>query len=236
MGRPQWRDRLREELRKRNLPPEYAARLIEELADHVTDLEQENPSMDAQMLVEEKLGSPESLAEAAAAELAGRTFAGRHPVLTFVVAPIPAVVLTLAALLTVCLACKSVLTPLEPLNPNPPTAFEWLADGIVFVQRFAPFALTAWFFLAMARRAGRPVWGLTACTLVALFAFTFRTGVIPPTVEHNLLIWFGPSNGRRQWQTGMLQSAVPLVLGLWAWRRMARHMAGEFNEPGLTTR
>ena len=92
MARPQWRDRLREELRKRNLPPAYAARLIEELADHVTDLEQENPSMDAQMLVEEKLGSPESLAEAAAAALAGRTFAGRHPVLMFLVVPIPTTV------------------------------------------------------------------------------------------------------------------------------------------------
>ncbi len=51
MAKPQWRDRLREELRNRNLPPAYAARLIEELTDHVTDLEQENPSMDAQMLV-----------------------------------------------------------------------------------------------------------------------------------------------------------------------------------------
>ena len=224
MARPQWRDRLREELRKRGLPPAYAARLIEELADHVTDLEQENPSMDAQLLVEEKLGSPESLAEAAAAELAARTFAGRHPVLTFFVAPIPAAVLARAAVLLVCLACKSVFTPLEPVNPNPPTAFEWrLAYGIVFVQRFAPFALTAWFFLAMARRAGRPVWGITACAPVAVFAFTFRTGVIPPTVEHNLLIWFGPPNGLHQWQTGLLQSVVPLVLGLWAWLRMTRH-------------
>jgi hypothetical protein len=132
--------------------------------------------------------------------------------------------ITLFAVLLVCLACKSILTPLEPLNPNPPTAFEWaLADGIVFVQRFAPFALTAWLFLAMARRAGRPVWGITACALVAVFAFTFRTGVIPPTVEHNLLIWFGPPNGLHHWQIGLLQSAVPLVLGLWAWLRMTRH-------------
>ena len=140
MARPQWRDRLREELRKRNLPPAYAARLIEELADHVTDLEQENPNKDAQMLVEEKLGSPESLAEAAAVELAGRMFAGRHPVLTFLVAPIPATVLTLAAVLLVCLACKSVLTSL-PRRCKPESADNLRvgagpAYGIVFVQRF----------------------------------------------------------------------------------------------------
>jgi hypothetical protein len=224
MVKSPWRDRLREELRKRNLPPAYAARLIEELADHVTDLEQENPSMDAQLLIEEKLGTPESLAEAAAAELAGRTFAGRHPVLMFLVAPIPAVVLTLAAVLIVCQACKLAVTPLAPVNPNPPTAFEWaLVYGIVFFQRFAPFALTAWLFLAMARRAGRPVWGITACALVALFAFAFRTGVLPPTFKRNLTVWFGPPNGLHQWQIGLLQSAVPLALGLWAWRRMTRH-------------
>jgi hypothetical protein len=224
MVKPLWRDRLHEELRKRGLPRAYAARLIEELSDHVTDLEQENPSMDAQMLVEEKLGSPESLAEAAASELTGRTFAGRHPMLTFLVAPIPAAMITLFGVLLLCLAFKTLVTPVAPVNPNPPTAFEWVtAYGIVFVQRFAPFALTAWLFLAMARRAGRPAWGITACALVAVLAFTFRTGVIPPTVEHNLLIWFGPPNGLQHWQTGLVQAAVPLVLGLWAWLRMTRH-------------
>jgi hypothetical protein len=88
----------------------------------------------------------------------------------------------------------------------------------------------------VARRVGRPVWGITACALVASFAFTFRTGVVPPTFKQNLIVWFGFATGREQLQIALLQSAVPLILGLWAWRRTARHVAGEINEPGLTTR
>src|SRR5690349_15442679 len=97
----QWREQLCHDLRRQRLPAAYIDRLVEELADHVVDSQQEHTSMDAQQLFS-RMGSTEQLATVAGAEFRRRTFAGRHPVLTFVFGPLavtPAVFVALFALL-----------------------------------------------------------------------------------------------------------------------------------------
>src|SRR5262245_40556290 len=93
-----WRDRLIVALRRQGLPTSYIDRLVEELSEHLTDLFTEEPSMDAQRDVEDRLGTPEQLAAAAKAEFQRRTFAGRHPVLTFLAGPTAVMLGTLVAM------------------------------------------------------------------------------------------------------------------------------------------
>jgi hypothetical protein len=222
MVKPQWHDRLRDELWKRGLPPGYSARLIQELKDHLTDMNKENLSMEAQMSAEEKLGSPELLALAAQKAFAGRTFAGRHPILTFVIGPIPIVAATSYAIVALCAMCESLVTPLEPVKSGPPTVFEWIVTyGCLSVSRFLPFVLTAWLFTRLGCRARRPAWGLAACGLVACFAFIWQFGIFPPTAQHNLGVFFRPEFGLWRWQDRVIQAIVPLALGVWTWRQMA---------------
>lgn len=221
MVKPPWHDRLRDELRKRGLPPTYSARLIEELTDHFTDIQKENLSMEAQTSAEEQLGSPELLASAAQKLIPGRTFAGRHPILTFLIGPIPAVAVMWFAVMLICDMCESFVTPLEPVQNGPPTAFEWIvAYGCFYVSRFLPFVLTAWLFARLGRRARRPMWGLLACGIVAYFAFVFQIGIGPPTAQHNLYLWFRPELGLWHWQDRVIQAIVPLALGVWTWRQV----------------
>jgi len=78
MDSRQWRETLRGDLHRQNLPAAYIDRLVEELSDHSIDLQTENPSMDAQVALD-RIGSPNNIAAAASREFRHRTFAGRHP-------------------------------------------------------------------------------------------------------------------------------------------------------------
>jgi len=222
MVQPPWLDRLRRELRKRALPSTYSARLIEELTDHITDVQKENRSMDALTSADEKMGSPELLASVAERELIRLTFAGRHPIVAFVIGPIPAIILTLSGMITLLQICGWLIPAFTggsatPDGTHTPTANEWtLIYGFLFFWRTVPFVLTAWFFIRLGRRARRPVWGLAACGIVASVATLFCTSMRPATDQHPQLWLVGVGFHLDQW----LQAALPLALGLWAWWRM----------------
>jgi hypothetical protein len=225
MVKPQWHDGLRHELRKRGLPPTYSARLIEELTDHFTDLQKENLSMEAQTPVEEQLGSPELLARAAEREFVGQTFAGRHPLAAFVMAPIPATMLILGGPLIVWMLCGWLFNLVIGDSATPSGSHSLTVGerttvyGFLYLWRIVPFVLTAWLFIRLGRRAGRTMWGLVACGIIASFAIFFSTSFRPGTDQHRdlWLIGFGLPFGLEQW----LQAAAPAALGLWAWWRSA---------------
>src|SRR5882757_2285663 len=94
------RDELRSELRRQRLPQAYIARLLAELDDHYEDLlEDRSTSMGAarklqvpqngQDDLQQRLGEPAQLALFAAEQYHARSFWGRHPRITFLVAPLP---------------------------------------------------------------------------------------------------------------------------------------------------
>jgi hypothetical protein len=107
--RPQ-REALRAELQKRGLPRAYIQRLLEELDDHFSDLADDlisterNRDMSAARMpdfrvndLDERMGSPTELAIFAAEQYRARSFFGRHPVVTFLIAPLPMLALLAAA-------------------------------------------------------------------------------------------------------------------------------------------
>jgi hypothetical protein len=69
MPLPTWRERFRQALRDQSLPSAKINRLVEEISSHIDDLITENPGMDAQALVESRLGSPERVAQFAKKQL-----------------------------------------------------------------------------------------------------------------------------------------------------------------------
>src|SRR5262245_46923954 len=96
-------DELRSELRRQGLPHSYVERLLAELDDHYEDLvEERSTSMGAarklqsesisQENLQERLGEPAQLALFAAEQYHARSFWGRHPVLTYLLAPLPLLV------------------------------------------------------------------------------------------------------------------------------------------------
>src|SRR4051812_18136139 len=105
------RDELRSELRRQKLPQAYIDRLLAELDDHYEDLlEERNTSMGAarklqleQDELQQRLGEPAQLALFAADQYHARSFWGRHPLVTYLLGPLPLLigmwVLYLSALL-----------------------------------------------------------------------------------------------------------------------------------------
>jgi hypothetical protein len=90
-------DTLRTELKHRGLPRAYIERLLSELDDHYTDLlEERSTSMGAarklqpsSVEVQQQLGDPTQLAIYAAEQYHARSFWGRHPLVTFLITPLP---------------------------------------------------------------------------------------------------------------------------------------------------
>jgi hypothetical protein len=221
MASPQWRDRLRQELRRQRLPSDYVNRLVEELSDHATDLLQESASMDAEYLAETRLGAPEQLALLARSEFRRRTFAGRHPLVTFVAGPIVAIIGTFLAICLTAFALSWLIDRAMggSLSANeelylPPSSLEM---GIVQVfnalVRFVPFAVSAWLFVRLGRRAGLRGWSIGACGIVAFVAAFFTSVVTPATAQAQAkwTIGVGLNFGLDQ----VLQAALPLALAAW---------------------
>jgi len=221
MAGPHWLDRFAAELRKQRLPAGYSARLLEELADHVSELEQETTSMDAQVLLEERIGSPEAVAAGARSEYVRRTFAGRHPVLTFGIAPLFAAIGSLlAAIFVAWLAVWMVAmtTPQLLAEKNPPNTFQWgVVYSVLWFVRLAPFGLTAWMFARAGRRLQCPHWGFLACAIVATLAFVFWMNVHTGTAEVQGQVFLGLAIQRFPHPEQFLQAALPLAIGLWSW-------------------
>ena len=236
MAGPRWLDRLEAELRRRKLPASYRARMLEELADHLCELEQENASMEAQTLLEERLGEPGELAEKARSEFEGRTFAGRHPVLTFGIAPVFAVLGTLVAtlLLAWLVVWMAAMTyPQLQQQTIPPTALQLaVVESVSWFVRFTPFVLMAWWFSRVGRRIHRPRWGLLACAVVAALALGFRMSVIPATTDVRGQVVLGYGLALIPHLEQLLQAALPLAVGLWTWWSIARRERQATSLPG----
>ncbi|MFO1019335.1 MAG: hypothetical protein U0903_01335 [Planctomycetales bacterium] len=179
----------------------------------------------------ERLGSPELLAATAHREFTRRTFAGRHPILTFLAAPLPAVVLAIVFPCLVLAGCHELIKWLGDVPADQHvTIISPFWDALIlfsFVgfERIVPFVLCTWFFLRLARRAGRPAWGFAACTVVILFATCFTAWATPAVGPERAKLFLGAglyAPQFRLWSGGLLQAAVPSALTLAAWLRLRR--------------
>jgi hypothetical protein len=224
-----WPDALRAQLNRQGLPPKHVRRLMDELADHYSDLMEEK-TMNAcgtnPETVENRLGKPDELAKAAAANYRGSRFAGRHPWLAFLVAPLPAMVLAWAATMIVAIglfeAIPSVLGDAYETEGKAisewPAGLVWAVHAFDFSLRFVVPAAVTVLFCWLVRRSGRRArWALVACGLLAVFASGLQTAWEWPTAgqQGRYTVGFGANLSPHVPEPGyLLQFAVPLAVGI----------------------
>ena len=185
MSKSKWLNEVAGVLRRQGLSGAYTRRFMDELADHCDDLCQETASMDANSLTV-RLGSPEELAGRAVVEMRNRTYAGRHPFVTFVAAPLPTAALLLIAL---CL-CFLLLLSVVPETPSADDRVPWWAATVMYAtiwaMRYLPFIAAAILFCHAAKRSVcGSRWSFVACALVAVLAGLFAVNLTLPTSGPN---------------------------------------------------
>ena len=183
--------------------------------------------------IEEQLGTPEQLADAAETNYRGATLPGRHPEIAFLIAPIPVTVLGWAAYLLL-LGGLFALLPYVPGGvfrlegktvDQWPAVAVWGAWSVHYVGKFVPPALVAGLFCLMAHRGRvRPVWALLACALVALVAAAYHSSLVLPVEPGKGRYAIGLGLGLCMFRpTQLLQLATPLAVGLaFAWHARTR--------------
>lgn len=237
------RDEFRDELERRGLPRAYIERLLSELDDHFTDLlEERNTSMNAARKLnperddlQQRLGSPTQLAIFASEQYHARTFWGRHPIITFLVGPLP---LVLACWLAFSLALSATILGISYLSGNvlgwsiEPHEHPWLqAIGVAlaswYVRVFPPLA-AAWLLCRVAHRNGLDWrWPALACSHLAVVAAVFTVSYRLATEPNNGLLVIGFDVGTSpRWLllTFLPKFAIALGIGLLLVKRAQRQV------------
>jgi hypothetical protein len=240
-------DSVSRQSRRRGLPEDFIARYVEELREHITDLiEERNSTMSKDARTESeviaRIGPPDVLVEAASHEFARRSFFGRHPILTFLVAPIPLAVFAWVATFAALFGCGAGIAMLAEqlwagrstdFISTAPTALNIAFAVIFWLGVVLPPAVLTAFICRLARRNGLNWrWSLAGCVLVALTAGLFQAVLEPADPDgHGRLmfgfgLWLFPP--LQQW----LQFAFPLTIGLWLlWRQSRSHRDGMQSPP-----
>ena len=225
MGLSQPLVKLHAHLLGRGLPAAYVGRTVQELADHHADLVEGAACEQADGADQawQKLGDVERLGDELVRKYRARSFAGRHPLLTFVAAPLPLVVTLWAATFfagwaAVFNVAELLGNALEQRAPTDWVAGTWpLPTWLVLTVHYAiealPPAVCAWWFCRLASRSGRELrWAVVACGLIVLLSCLVYSDLrMPGEGKHAgmmLLVLRLPLYFQQDWQ--LLQSR-----GLW---------------------
>jgi hypothetical protein len=213
------RKRLIVDLMRRGVSPAYASRVTRELAEHADDLAESG--LDAPAGV----GDVELLAAGIAESYRQRTFAGRHPILSFAVAPFPLIVVANVGLWTV-----GVLLVFAMRFTN-----YWGLVAVLLhpLSMFVPAMTITWLVCRLARGAGLR-WQRTAlaCLPILVVAFLFLSvlklddwdgeghGALMFGINLPLGPIFGPAFGKPTWAlpmvwTPLARVALSLCVMLW---------------------
>jgi hypothetical protein len=189
MNAPSLSAQLRCELVRRRLPRFYVHRVMREFDDHSQDIvaeRQETPDAD-------RLGDPRQLAQHFATEFRARHFAGRHPWLVFLLAPIPCTLVAVIASFFMAFATVELLEPVLPAAAAP-----WLSRFLMIaachVGLVVPLLGVTWIFGRLAYRSGCGArWFWTASLLQCLLGALTQLSVSLPAERTNGSIEIGLS-------------------------------------------
>ena len=209
MSHPHWIDSVHHELCRRHLPAPYITRLLGELADHAEDLQLHATDLSAPL--EQSLGHPREVAQAALIQYRQTHFAGRHPILIFILLPLPLSVLAFACM----------LLAVSLISESWPSTFAHstlLRQTLSFACVLVPILLPAAFLCRIAHQAAISlIWRITACSLLSAFAVCIYSRIEPPSATNQGLFVVGQALPQTllQW----LHLCIPLALFAWSYRR-----------------
>ncbi len=185
--------------------------------------------------LEERLGQTEELAEAAVANYRNASFIGRHPVVTFLLAPIPLLVAFWAGFMFLGFSAARFAPVVfgdayqfvgKPVS-DWPAALVWWAHGLESMSRLVPQMLVAGLLCLLALRSGRGWrWGMLGCGLVALVASMTCIQLDLPLEAGKGRLSVGLAMPPQDlWQ--LAQCFPPLVAGLLVIWRFSKKPSGE---------
>lgn len=223
-------NQLRRELLRRGLPNGYVERVVGEWADHVEDQWNSHISKEADMPQTnpiESLGEEAELVESTVLRFRSRTFAGRHPIWTFLVAPIP-LLLACWIVFYAGLAAVMALVDKDALRTASPTAHgmtQFILQAALYLPPVAATLVLAW----LAARSGqRQRWLAAACVLVALFAAGHHTNFALPIGRGQGQLMIGLGLGRGM---SFVNAVAPLLIGALAIWRMGQRTTPDGTSP-----
>jgi hypothetical protein len=175
---------LERSLLRRGLPRDYVRRAIDELDAHCGDVASSDRRSDTALAVTDRVvGDAAQLGQRLVSDYRAARFAGRHPLLAFVVAPLPVTLLVWALSLALGAAIAGGIAWLAGEHSA------WTFTAMEFLHRLtaiAPQILTGWWFWRLSARSGwGRAWALPACGLVALTWWLFESRLVLPTSPGN---------------------------------------------------
>ena len=204
-----WLEHYRRELERRGVPPSFQERFLEEVQDHLIDLTEEIampeniPHDTLAKTITDRLGAPEHVATATAAEYVRGRFAARHPFLMYGVMPVPAtlclfVMLGISSwLLGECLGITNEGIP-RSVHVAVAYTFMWLCRIVPFATAAALFTraylhsrVSEWWFMAAAAQV-LSFAGLFDCRIQysdvpgkssLMIGFPVLSGMWPPSLD-----------------------------------------------------
>jgi hypothetical protein len=173
----------------RGVAARYIHKALRELADHREDLtteglEQGLTLAEAQLLAARKLGNPETLADAFVKQMQDSTWVGRHPLVSFCVLPLAAVVAWWAAFVVVAgWGTGALQWSANRTLPQP--NWQLLQDAVEWCP-IAAAAVLPFLFCWVARRSFRGFkWAFVACGILSLHSgFQFARLKLPEAGRH----------------------------------------------------
>jgi hypothetical protein len=197
MDDQQAREQLLAELQRHGLPRNYIQRLLDELDDHLADLQDErNSDMNTArkpdlnqtdskasessspdiVNLQDRLGDPTQLAAFAAKQYHNRSFFGRHPILTFLVMPLPLILLGMWVVVLAIFLLGHALDAFFPAAWQGTDAYdspfaEYIGGALFFwLLLILPTLGTGLFLCRISRRNHlKWKWAILMCVVVSLF-------------------------------------------------------------------
>ncbi len=233
MDTQRWLDEMECQLRISGVSATYQTRLLEELRDHIEDLscEERMHAMSAEAVksqyLDTRLGPPQEIAEAAKASIRQTQFALRHPIVTFVVLPIPVLVLMWVAYALLLIVSLNLFQSYKDVGWVV-TAASGLIHGLAYVPAVALTLLIAWI---ASRSRARWGWWIAASVIVAcvsgLMIVTFAMPTTPGTGRLAIGLGFPPDLSR--WP----QIAIPLVAAIGSFALIRRRRQRAASTPSV---
>jgi hypothetical protein len=187
---------LRRQLLRQGLPRRYVARVVQELDEHREDLEREAcldglSRANARAAAEEKLGDVRELAKALVAARRRAYWSGRHPIVSFVLLPLPVFPLLFLGLLFLGAKVSGALAWSENRDSLPEPNWAVIRFGFYAALGMA-LAATAGLTWCLARRSHCGLkWARTGCAVVFSHALLFHAGFEQPHGADHGYFWIG---------------------------------------------
>lgn len=215
------------ELRRQGFPPADVARLLQELEDHVMDLFMEqggrmDKSVQVDERIESRLGQAEVLVAAALANRRQASVFGRHPIVSFVLAPIPVVVLSWLGCLFLCFGLLKMIGWLlgdtyvfeGRAVRDYPAVLIYAMNAMVSVMRFLPPAVATALLCWCANRAGMSWrWTATVSGLIGSMSGALIVQLTLPVEPGTGQLVLSLGFPVHQW-INLIQFLVPVAVGL----------------------